>query len=205
MPLSQRKVKVFRETVYSSTYTTGTLRRIHIHDIKTRDKDKSYSSPFSLATALVAKTVTFRTVRNIFTSEPSTEHQSRPTKVPPIREYLSNKANDNMCYYEQTRWRCGYWRWGNFRQQCTKEYRTGETCGLKLVYDTMYNNSKCKLCEQMEKKERRWTKMAQDLERWRREGNRRATIEKTEGDMQDLRHQINKIWLDHQARQTDMS
>ncbi len=110
-----------------------------------------------------------------------------------------------MCYFEQTRWNCGYWKWGNFRQQCTKEYRTGETCGLKLVYDTTYNPGACKLCEQIEKKERRWSKMAQDIERWRREKNRKATIEKTQEDMDDIRHQINKLWTDHQARQRDMS
>lgn len=143
-------------------------------------------------------------MRNTLSPFQYSSEGTRPNHLPGLSGRQAGKQQ-NMCYYEQTRWRCGYWRWGNFRQQCTKEYRTGETCGLKLVYDTIYNNSKCKLCEQMEKKERRWTKMAQDVERWRREGNRRATIEKTEGDMEDLRHQINKLWLDHQARQTDMS
>lgn len=105
-----------------------------------------------------------------------------------------------MCYFEQTRWRCGFWKWGNFRQQCNKEYRTGETCGLKLVYDTNYKNENCKLCEQIEKKERRYNKMAQDIERWRNEGNRRATIEKTEYDMEEVRQAIAKIWTEHQEK-----
>lgn len=105
-----------------------------------------------------------------------------------------------MCYFEQTRWRCGFWKWGNFRQQCNKEYRTGETCGLKLVYDTNYKDEKCKLCDQIEKKQRRYHKMRQDVDRWRREGNRRATIEKTEYDMAEVQEAINKIWLEHEER-----
>ncbi|KAJ9144257.1 hypothetical protein NKR23_g6008 [Pleurostoma richardsiae] len=105
-----------------------------------------------------------------------------------------------MCYFDQTRWQCGYWKWGNFRQQCTKEYRTGETCGLKLVYETYFEAGICKLCEQREKKERRWQKMSMDIERWRQEGNRKATIEKTEEDMNDLVRAIHRIVGDHNER-----
>ncbi|KAF3761935.1 hypothetical protein M406DRAFT_324289 [Cryphonectria parasitica EP155] len=105
-----------------------------------------------------------------------------------------------MCYFEHTRWKCGYWKWGNFRQQCNKEYRTGETCGLKLVYDTSYRNEDCKLCEQIRKKDRRYRKMEQDVERWRREGNRKATIEKTLNDMEDIKDAMNKIHYEHQER-----
>lgn len=110
-----------------------------------------------------------------------------------------------MCYFEQTRWSCGYWKWGNFRQQCNKEYRTGETCGLKLVYDTTYQQGNCRLCEQIQKKNRRVNKMAQDIQRWQREGNRRATIEKTEGDIQEITAQISEIWSQHQDRQRTIS
>jgi hypothetical protein len=110
-----------------------------------------------------------------------------------------------MCYFEQTRWSCGYWKWGNFRQQCNKEYRTGETCGLKLVYDTKYHAGTCKLCDQIKKKDRRVTKMEQDIERWKREGNRRATIEKTERDIQEISLQISEIWGQHQDRQNTIN
>ena len=61
-----------------------------------------------------------------------------------------------MCYFDQTRWSCGYWRWGHFRQQCNKEYRMGETCGLKLVYETRVESDVCKLCHDTEKKQRRY-------------------------------------------------
>ncbi len=110
-----------------------------------------------------------------------------------------------MCYFDQTRWACGYWKWGNFRQQCTKEYRTGETCGLKLVYDTYYNDGRCKLCEQIEKKERRLNKMVTDIDRWQHEGNRTATIEKTQDDITEIQEQIQRIWRDHQEREHRMN
>ena len=106
-----------------------------------------------------------------------------------------------MCYFEQTRWVCGYWKWGNFRQQCNKEYRTGETCGLKLVYHTNYRSDYCKLCEQANKKQRRVGKMVQDVERWQREGNRRATIEKTQRDIEDIEVQIADLLGQHRERQ----
>lgn len=104
-----------------------------------------------------------------------------------------------MCYFYQTRWVCGYWRWGQFKQQCNKEYRTGETCGLKLVYVTVDERDKCKLCHDIDKKKRRIMKMTTDIDRWYREGNRQATIERTlvelsaveeqKGDM-DRRHHM---------------
>ncbi|RKU49068.1 hypothetical protein DL546_003440 [Coniochaeta pulveracea] len=106
-----------------------------------------------------------------------------------------------MCYFEQTRWNCGYWKWGNFRQQCNKEYRTGETCGLKLVYSTNYQQGNCKLCDQIQKKCRRITKMQTDIARWQQEGNRTATIEKTERDIHDITAQVNEIMAQHNERQ----
>ena len=105
-----------------------------------------------------------------------------------------------MCYFEQTRWNCGYWKWGNFRQQCNKEYRTGETCGLKLVYETHLIPAHCKICEQVTKKSRRMTKMYDDIYRWQCEGNRRATIEKTKDDIKDLDGQIRDLQGTHMER-----
>ncbi|KAK4198720.1 hypothetical protein QBC40DRAFT_89212 [Triangularia verruculosa] len=106
-----------------------------------------------------------------------------------------------MCYFEQTRWPCGYWKWGNFRQQCEKEYRTGETCGLKLVYSWQPAQGLCKICEQKSKKERRICKMLNDISRWQREGNRRATIEKTMQDVNDIQCQINELHATHAERE----
>ena len=105
-----------------------------------------------------------------------------------------------MCYFDCTRWRCGYWKWGNFREQCNKEYRTGETCGMKLVYGTDYLETCCKTCDQINTKTRRLHKMHDDVARWRNEGNRRATIEKTQKDMREIQGQIDELWYAHQTR-----
>ncbi|KAJ3456804.1 hypothetical protein MRS44_016827 [Fusarium solani] len=105
-----------------------------------------------------------------------------------------------MCYFEQTRWACGYWRWGHFRQQCNNEYRPGETCGLKLVYDTKTEFDVCKLCHDTEKKQRRYDKMYRDVQRWHREGNRSATIERTCGEMHDIMGQIYRMREEHDHR-----
>ncbi|KAI1452777.1 hypothetical protein F4805DRAFT_446077 [Annulohypoxylon moriforme] len=106
-----------------------------------------------------------------------------------------------MCYFEQTRWSCGYWRWGHFRQQCTKEYRTGETCGLKLVYSTTQEHDTCKLCKDIEKKQRKYTKLANDILRWEREGNRTATIEKAQRDIGEVDEAIQHMLQQHHNRQ----
>jgi hypothetical protein len=105
-----------------------------------------------------------------------------------------------MCYFEQTRWSCGYWRWGHFRQQCNKEYRMGETCGLKLVYETKVELEVCKLCHDTEKKQRRYDKMYRDVQRWYREVNRNATIERTCGEMEEVMGQIQRMRGEHGHR-----
>ncbi|EFQ31381.1 hypothetical protein CGRA01v4_10945 [Colletotrichum graminicola] len=107
-----------------------------------------------------------------------------------------------MCYFYQTRWACGYWRWGQFKQQCNKEYRTGETCGLKLVFETIMEPDRCKLCYDMDKKHRRLDKMNRDIERWRREGNRRATIERTTVEAREVERQIHEMSTSHWNRVT---
>ncbi|KAG5953233.1 hypothetical protein E4U53_006246 [Claviceps sorghi] len=105
-----------------------------------------------------------------------------------------------MCYFDQTRWSCGYWRWGHFRQQCNKEYRMGETCGLKLVYETKVQGDLCKICHDIDKKERRYEKMYRDVQRWQREGNRNATIERTCSEMDDIREQIYRMRGEHLSK-----
>ncbi|KAI0026026.1 hypothetical protein F4780DRAFT_774229 [Xylariomycetidae sp. FL0641] len=109
-----------------------------------------------------------------------------------------------MCYFDMTKWTCGYWRWGHFRQQCNKEYRTGETCGLKLVYDTNLEMEVCKLCKDTEKKQRKYLKLQNDIIRWQREGNRSATIEKAERDMAEVSDAIHGMVQQHEQRQYHM-
>lgn len=105
-----------------------------------------------------------------------------------------------MCYYYQTRWSCGYWRWGKFRMQCNKEYRIGETCGLKLMYERDDVRETCKLCGEIERKQRRYDKMTKDVERWRGMSNRTATIEKTLKEMQEVYEQLFGMHHDHDVR-----
>ncbi|RSL99457.1 hypothetical protein CDV31_012178 [Fusarium ambrosium] len=122
---------------------------------------------------------------------PTSRHRAHPP--------IPNQSTA-MCYFEQTRWACGYWRWGHFRQQCNKEYRMGETCGLKLVYETKTEPDVCKLCHDTEKKQRRYDKMYRDVQRWQREGNRSATIERTCGEMHDVMGQIYRMREEHDHR-----
>ncbi|UQC85930.1 uncharacterized protein CLUP02_11429 [Colletotrichum lupini] len=80
------------------------------------------------------------------------------------------------------------------------KYRTGETCGLKLVYETITNEDRCKLCYDMDKKYRRLTKMQGDVARWCREGNRKATIERTNLEIQEVNRQIQEMNNQHWTR-----
>ncbi|KAK7224215.1 hypothetical protein V2G26_012218 [Clonostachys chloroleuca] len=105
-----------------------------------------------------------------------------------------------MCYYRQIRWACGYWRWGCFHEQCEREYRIGETCGLMLVYETEQHPQFCAVCCQLQKKQRRYDKMWRDVCRWQREGGKPATVERTYGEMCIILTKIYKLKQDHDAR-----
>lgn len=61
----------------------------------------------------------------------------------------------------------GAWRWN-------KVYRIGETCGLKLCYNTTREEEPCKLCEALFIKHHKIDKMEADIQRWLSE----ATVEK---------------------------
>ena len=76
----------------------------------------------------------------------------------------------------------------------------GETCGLKLVYETRSEGDICKLCHDMEKKQRRYDKMYRDVQRWQREGGRPATVERTCGEMQEVLGQIYRLNDEHNQR-----
>ncbi|KAH6646816.1 hypothetical protein BKA67DRAFT_580643 [Truncatella angustata] len=70
-----------------------------------------------------------------------------------------------MCFYDQTVWACGFWKWGSFRSQCTKEYRIGETCGMKLVWSTDIQEAECITCNNISKKgiiSRKWLETLRD-------------------------------------------
>ncbi|KAI1326551.1 hypothetical protein F5Y16DRAFT_226514 [Xylariaceae sp. FL0255] len=106
-----------------------------------------------------------------------------------------------MCFYDQTRWSCGYWRWGHFREQCSNEYRTGETCGLKFVLNTHCEPDCCRLCKDIEKKQRKYSKLNSDIARWSTEGqNRSASIEKAQRDIVEVCQAIDSMNHEHYTR-----
>lgn len=76
----------------------------------------------------------------------------------------------------------------------------GETCGLKLVYETKTESDVCKLCHDVEKKQRRYDKMHRDVLRWQREGGRPATVERTCGEMEEVMGQIYRLNEEHNQR-----
>ena len=85
-----------------------------------------------------------------------------------------------MCFFDQHRFACGDWKWGHFRQHCNKEYRTGETCGMKLVMATLQASQKCKLCDRIDTKNRRRTAELERIHRWQREGGKfKASIDRS--------------------------
>ncbi|KAH8889962.1 hypothetical protein GQ53DRAFT_722356 [Thozetella sp. PMI_491] len=107
-----------------------------------------------------------------------------------------------MCFFEQIRWSCGFWKWGRFREQCTTEDRIGETCGLKLVFETNHSDDCCTLCKLIAKKTRRVTKMTQDIQRWKQDGNRPATVEKTQNDVAEILTSISRMVEQHTQNAT---
>jgi hypothetical protein len=102
-----------------------------------------------------------------------------------------------MCFFDQTAWPCGSWRWGRFREQCYKEKRTGEVCGLRLIHSTHWETDICSLCQSISAKERRIAKMKADLARWYRQDNRQATIAKTESEIAELYRSVHEMTEQH--------
>lgn len=105
-----------------------------------------------------------------------------------------------MCYYEQYRFECGDWKWGNFKRHCQSEYRMGETCGMKLIFHTLPLTSKCALCEKIEKKHRRYEKTKADYSRWYQDPTRQASAAKALEDLHALAAEIQGIQAEKQSR-----
>ena len=106
-----------------------------------------------------------------------------------------------MCFFDQHRFACGDWKWGHFRQHCNREYRTGETCGMKLIMQTVPVSQKCKLCEKIETKNRRKGLEMERIGRWQREGTRfRASIDKSWDIVKTLEKEINDLLYERHRR-----
>ncbi|XP_014552675.1 hypothetical protein COCVIDRAFT_62751, partial [Bipolaris victoriae FI3] len=106
-----------------------------------------------------------------------------------------------MCFYDQYRFDCGHWKWGHFRQQCAKEYRIDETCGMKLVMRTVSVKDQCKLCQKIVKKMRERTSALECIARWEKEGPKlRASIDKETEHVRTLDNQICELNRESERR-----
>lgn len=106
-----------------------------------------------------------------------------------------------MCFFECYKFSCRDWKWGNFKQHCNREYRTGETCGMKMIFCTIDLPDKCAFCEKIEKKLRRREKAMSDRARWLQEPHRfKASIEKAAEDILTLEREITIIQAEKDRR-----
>ncbi|KAH7201412.1 hypothetical protein DER44DRAFT_669690 [Fusarium oxysporum] len=104
-----------------------------------------------------------------------------------------------MCFYDLVVWKCGYWRWGKFRERCHKEYRTGETCGMRLVFERRNQQTTCNLCNQITKKNNTIERTAERMARLRK-WNCYASVARCEEDLTELgpRNEIEEQWREHE-------
>ena len=105
-----------------------------------------------------------------------------------------------MCFFDQYVFACGDWKWGHFRQHCNREYRTGETCGMKLVMSTSRKGNKCKTCEKIDTKLRRRAAEAERIVRWQQEGSRSASIDKAYDNIKILDSEIYELQNERSKR-----
>jgi hypothetical protein len=98
-----------------------------------------------------------------------------------------------MCYYDQYRMPCGDFKWGNFRAHCSKELRTGETCGMKLVWETYQLEDKCKYCLRIDVKKGKIRKEQERIKRWAKEGQRFFSIESSEVIIDSIENEIQEL------------
>lgn len=105
-----------------------------------------------------------------------------------------------MCFYDQTIYACHDFKWGNFRAHCQKEYRIGETCGMKLVYQVHHLEEKCRLCQKLSTKKKRVKQELERVTRWKKEGGKRASIEKALDTVEQLEGEIQALVDDRNRR-----
>lgn len=100
-----------------------------------------------------------------------------------------------MCFYDQYVYQCGDFKWGPARERCTREYRTGEVCGMKLVLESLAVDEKCRICQSLDAKHRRKAREQERIDRWKRDNGkgRKASIDASEEIMKDLDRDIAKL------------
>jgi hypothetical protein len=101
-----------------------------------------------------------------------------------------------MCFYEQYRFICGDWKWGDWHHHCNKEYRMGESCGMKLVYQTAQQPTKCKYCEKIDTKLRKRQAEVDHITHYQRNGKNSSAIEKSMNTIKQLDYEIEQLYAD---------
>lgn len=76
----------------------------------------------------------------------------------------------------------------------------GETCGMKLVYETKNIDGKCSQCENIDRKKRRLDKLLADLELSKDDISRKASHERAKADADTLRSEIEHLMTERFAR-----
>ncbi|KAJ5129491.1 uncharacterized protein N7515_005530 [Penicillium bovifimosum] len=110
-----------------------------------------------------------------------------------------------MCFYNQKRFACGDWSWTSFAHRCNYEYRTGETCGMRLVNATENDKNNCRLCEKIETKYRRRSAELERLARWKREGATLvASMDRSERLILDLEKEIRALQRERDDRRSTL-
>ncbi|KAB8219394.1 hypothetical protein BDV33DRAFT_109288 [Aspergillus novoparasiticus] len=111
-----------------------------------------------------------------------------------------------MCFYNQKRYACGDWSWTNFAHRCNYEYRTGETCGMRLVNMTEFETTQCRLCEKIETKHRRRSAEMERLNRWKREGSTLvASMDRSQRLIMELDKEIRQLQRERDDRRKALS
>ncbi|KAJ6261259.1 hypothetical protein Dda_3927 [Drechslerella dactyloides] len=99
-----------------------------------------------------------------------------------------------MCFYEQNVFRdCHCFKWGRFRQHCAKEYRTGETCGMKLIYEAVPKPGKCAICNRIDVATRKLFASKEKVGRWLAEGRNPVSTENEQENIQLYQNEIKEL------------
>ncbi|PNS16232.1 hypothetical protein CAC42_6339 [Sphaceloma murrayae] len=100
-----------------------------------------------------------------------------------------------MCYYDMICFSCGDWRWDKFRARCNKEYRVGETCGMRFISQNVVMPNKCKICEKIDTKMRRREKEYERYTRWQAEGGKfKASMERAVETIRELDAEVAQLY-----------
>lgn len=109
-----------------------------------------------------------------------------------------------MCYYEQTLFSCGDFKWGHFKQHCHSEYRIGETCGRRLIFHCYRVAEKCKICQKIDTKYRRRQKEVENILRWQQQSGRKASIESSQDIIAGLDQELRELFAEKNRKMMDL-